>query len=519
MIAIPNLYTNAFRSHWCIFIIILSSFCFNSTISYGVDNQNDCQISAVISIPSNECVNCKAYVFRMLDILTRYISKDSIRIVTDNDAGLYYIEKNKAKFYGIHTTVNLNQTNLISPDSKARIQCSYKKTVANFDNLSLAGSLDSFLNSHCKNNSPVYQPRQTISDTAILTLNVFGKFGDKLIELDSNRMLFFSLNTNSGCFLYKNGGYHKEELLSSSMSDTKYLELCKRIKNYDIGDGLKDIKDFSETSSISPYKILAYANNNGYLYVLFSYFTTQKSYPTKDSILIKYITNFAIGRQKTYTVTNPLNLDSYQEVMQFDTITIHSNVYYPRTLQPFIVVKGNYVFLPVAKLGRDSSLQDSVVEVLKSEFINNGKATVENLLEYIQGDYLQSFMVKYDLNSEISILNSITQTFDFGNSITSLFLKDVHYTSGEQLALTYIYDYMVDDGTNLVVLGYSKQGKCELCFIDMETKKCTSYPIETTSAPIFCKLISKDKAIIIYKQDKMIISNIVNLQKNNKKKE
>ena len=87
----------------------------------------------VLAFPSTDCINCKSMGLPIINNNFKNNKIDSLIILSDNDAGAYYLSKNETQFKKFKQIVDKDFCNKLAPHGKSTISYITKDTFISID--------------------------------------------------------------------------------------------------------------------------------------------------------------------------------------------------------------------------------------------------------------------------------------------------------------------------------------------------------------------------------------------------
>lgn len=499
-------FSNCYLFYPTIILVLISNLCYNQLAAQtnGLKNISN-KGYFILTLPSTDCINCKAKGKSIIQNIKEININDSIIIVTDNDAGAYYLANNESDFGKFKIVIDELLCSKLILAGQSTISYKLGNSI---NTVRLSSGIDSLytLLNFTTNNDSFLHPITT--DSIFLNYNIFDAYKSFIFSDSENNLFLFSGQFNAGCFLNPKEKIDTSNIIQTYISTAKYDSLyieyhCTEFSNIP----QKTLREFSKNRGIPISKIFnaTYCTNKYYLF--YSFFTGKADTIREDSISQKLKYNTCIVRNKNPIVGSPINLSLYETMLNFeDSIMFRNILYQIRTIAEFNVTD-SFIYMPISKLSYKNTTIDSLFFLAKFSTNSKKNQSPIEVIHYPSGHFSEECILRTTQGSNPILANKIKNIFDFGEGEKPLKFEDIHLTNLDKDTINFIYDYHPISENDIEIIALTKKSK--LFFGHIINKKYVENLkiIRLSEKPFYCQFIQTDKFVTVSKSKNNIITH------------
>ncbi len=459
----------------------------------------------ILSLPSTECTNCKASASDIVRYFAERKGIDSLIVITDNDAGAYYIENNPniGKYYNIIIDSALSKQ--VSSNGKATL-CYRERDIIKTEEInSPVTSLLKNLN-HNSSDSKYDRMSPFRIDSVKLKYNIFGSFANSIIQTRDNNILIFSKKDNAGCFLLPDARDSISSLKQASLSNHDYdrfIDIFKAKPHSNVPQ--KKIRDFTSHSNISFARIYQIVQSQSHSLAYFSFFTAHSDTIRKDSVSMQLIYNIGVAKSDGISAENPLSIGSYPDIMPIEPFLLNGLSYKLPTIIPAMVVTDDYFYLPCSPAEKDKDVVDSIFFLAKFKFTPGQVGKPIEVIKYKYGNFSEECLARGASGTTPVVLNKVRNIFDFGSSSPSIDLNNIALPLAND-TIKYVFDYRPLKDGKIKLIALTKKNKTIAAVLNSRKIEAITV-LDELNEPIACMILADERLIKIDSKGKYVITS------------
>lgn len=433
---------------------------------------------------------------------------DSIAIITDNDAGAFYLANNEFAFGKFSSEVNATLCKKLAPEGKSTISYKYGDTVKT---VKLTAGLDSLhhLLGFTTDSRSLFHAELIYLDSVYLKFNIFNTYGNSLINNFSNNLFLFSNTSNAGCYLSSTTKNDTVSLFQTFLSTTYYDSLfqelqCGRFANLP----QTIIRDITKSIGIPISKIRNFSSFDRKNYILFIFFTGTADTVIDSSMHItqRLIHNLNVGVTDKKIKDNPLNLSLYNIILKIgDSILYNNNKYKCVSIAEFTVTE-DFLYLPVAKLTNESLPNDRLFYLAQYSLEGETDQIPSKILYYPSGNFSEDCMIRSFKNNYPILANRITKEIDFGENKSIIHYGSFTLPGLENDSIELLFDLFPLNENHIQIMASTKKGNFITASIIDRSKIENIRILKIKGEPVFSQFEEENKMIVLSKIEHYLYS-------------
>lgn len=466
----------------------------------------------ILSVPSTDCINCKARGIDYIEHIKKTYPQDSILILTNNDAGAYYFETNKSTYGDYQIMVNPELSKLISPKGKSALayKIGEKKIIFDLqeDFLMFDQKIKLFKEENGGN-----ELNSNYNDSIYLKYNVFELSGNHIFETATSTYFLFSKYSNIGTYLSANKSGDTSSLFSLELSNTKYDSLYSFVKaNEHSNMPQEKVREFCLKSGIPIAKIFQVHSSQNRDIILLNFLSCKSDTIIEGeerNINQNFRNNPCLMQISKIDFNNSINIEEFSPFFKLsDSFEYKNNFYRFRSLAEFCLDK-NYIYLPVGKLDKYGNAEDNIFYL--AQFDLKGKDLMQpiNLFLYKTGNYVEDGILRVTDGKLPILVNRIKRCIDFGENSEVFYLNNINYDNQISDSIDYVFDIQLESLSNIQIIASTKSGKLIKVNLVNQKKLENVEVIETKFLPIHVQFLKGKKIAIISKNGHYLFTKII----------
>lgn len=460
----------------------------------------------ILTLPSTDCINCKASAIDILHFYKESKFSDSLFILTDNDAGAFHAEQVvSSSDLQIKVVINEQLAQLFSMNGKATLAFSDSLSVRVVE---IKGNPEiAFQKLIERESNDQIEINAFRVDSVNLKYNIFSAYGNSIVSTGADNIMLFSKTNNIGCLLRSSESDSLSSLFPVYVSEGYYDTLFRRFNAFEYSDvPQEEIRAFSRRTTIPLARIYQLAQTENSSFAFFSFFTANSDTLRSDSIVMNLIYNIGVGKTPTKNADIPTDLSEYSTVMPITSLDYEGNRFQLTTIPLALVAKDDRIFLPFSPAEEGESVKDSLFYLAEIQFLPNQKASASKMYRYVHANFSEECVAKEGPGSIPVVLNRVRHIFDFGPGKSPINYQKYVINTNVNDTLTYIFDFRVTSDTILKVIALTKSGKTVIAHVHTKGAELQE-TLAINEAPIAAAFLQGNRVITVNSSDKTLISH------------